>query len=234
MEGDPSFVGGLTWVLRFMSDIAFRWIPGTVQVISGTAPETGVKNIALTPITEPVTTADVLNFLQTASTPGAYDGLYRYWGVWVAIAVLISLLLTAAIIYCIVRILQVRHTEGLRYRAAAHSVAAKDVPKTQLRWNHILEQVHSDDERQWRLAILEADIMLNELLDVLGYRGETMADKMKAVERGDFKTIDLAWEAHRVRNSIAHQGSMHELNSRDARRVTGLYEQIFKEFRFIE
>ena len=79
-----------------------------------------------------------------------------------------------------------------------------------------------------------ADIMLNELLDTLGYRGETMADKMKTVEKGDFKTISMAWEAHLMRNAIAHQGLMKELNEREARRIIGLYEQVFREFRFIE
>jgi hypothetical protein len=81
---------------------------------------------------------------------------------------------------------------------------------------------------------LEADIMLNELLDLQAYRGETMADKMKQVERGDWKTIDLAWEAHKMRNAIAHQGSMQRLSEREARRVIGLYEQVFKEFKFVE
>lgn len=233
MEGE-SFVGGLQWGMYFLTDVVFRWIPGTVQVISGTAPETGERSLTLTPITEPVTTADVMGFLQTAATPGAYDQLYHNWAILVALSVLLSLLLMAAVIYCIVRLLQVRHTEELRFRAAAHSVAAKDVPRTQLRWNRIREQIASDDAQQWRLAILEADIMLNELLDVLGYKGETMADKMKNVEKGDFKTIDLAWEAHRVRNAIAHQGTMQELDAREARRIIGLYEQVFKEFNFVE
>ena len=76
--------------------------------------------------------------------------------------------------------------------------------------------------------------MLNELLDVLGYRGETMADKMKQVVRGDFNTIDLAWEAHKVRNRVAHEGAEHLLSGREARRVISLYEQVFREFKFIE
>ena len=76
--------------------------------------------------------------------------------------------------------------------------------------------------------------MLNELLDVLGYRGETMADKMKQVDPAKFNGINLAWEAHRVRNALAHQGSMQELNAREARRVIELFEAVFREFRFVE
>lgn len=233
MQGqDVGFVDGLTWAIRFASDIAFRWIPGTVQVVTGTAP--GSQPVSFgDPLTEPVTAPEVVQFLQTAS-PGAYSELYHNWSILVALSIMVSLLLIAGIIYCIIRILQVRHHEELRFRAAAHPIAARDIPRTQLRWNRIQEQVHSDSEQNWRLAILEADIMLSELLDVQGYRGETMADKMKQVERGDFKTIDLAWEAHKVRNQIAHQGSHLLLNQREARRVIGLYERVFREFKFIE
>ena len=122
----------------------------------------------------------------------------------------------------------------MKFRAAAHPVAKQDVPRTQLRWNKIVEQANSNSEQHWRLAILEADIMLNELLDLKGYKGDTMADKMKQIGRADFNTVDEAWEAHKVRNRIAHEGSAHKLNDRETRRVIALYEKVFREFKIIE
>ena len=68
--------------------------------------------------------------------------------------------------------------------------------------------------------------MLDELLTVQGYHGDTVGDKMKQVERSDFNTIDLAWDAHKVRNRIAHEGSEHDLNAREVRRVIALYPQL--------
>ena len=97
-----------------------------------------------------------------------------------------------------------------------------------------MDQMSTGTPESWRLAILEADIMLNELLDLQAYKGETMADKMKQVDRANFNTIDLAWEAHKVRNRIAHEGAEHEINAREARRVIDLYERVFKEFRIVE
>lgn len=234
MEGDPSLTGGIFWALHFLTDVAFRWVPGTVQVIAGTAPQTGDVPPPLRPITEPITVADMTHFFQNTAAAGAYDQLFNDWSILVAISTLISLLCIASIIYCTLRIFQVRRHEADRQRAAGHTIAARDVSKTQLRWNRVLEQVHSDNEQNWRLAILEADIMLNELLDVLGYRGETMADKMKQADRARFHTIDFAWEAHKVRNAIAHQGSQQLLDQREARRVVGLFERVFKEFQFVE
>ncbi len=201
MEGDPSLLGGIAWALRTISDITFRWVPATVEVVSGTAPDTGTPPPMLVPVTQPVTAGDVASFLQTAAAPGAYDQLYHNWSILVVFSILLSLLLAAGCIYCILRIFQIRHNEEQKFKASAHPVASKDVSRAQLRWNRILEQSRSDSDQAGRLAILEADIMLNELLDVLGYRGDTMADKMKQINRTHFKSIDLAWEAHLVRNA---------------------------------
>jgi hypothetical protein len=103
-----------------------------------------------------------------------------------------------------------------------------------LRWQRILEQAGSDNEHDWRLAILEADIMLNELLDMRGYKGETMAEKMKQADRADFNSIDAAWEAHKIRNDIVHRSASHSLSQRETRRVIALYERVLRGFGYIE
>ena len=232
MQGDPTVANGLGWAFHSVLDIMFRWVPATLFVVSNTSPYPNPNPIQA-PITEPVTTTDVVNFLQSSS-PETFNSVFQNWALFVAISIMLSLLLGVGCIYCAVRILQVRQTERAKHKAYAHSVAAEDIPKTQLRWNHIREQAASSDEKQWRLAILEADIMLNELLDVQGFRGETMADKLKQVNRATFHTIDLAWEAHQMRNRIAHEGTGLTLDEREARRVIGMYEQVFREFKFVE
>jgi len=82
--------------------------------------------------------------------------------------------------------------------------------------------------------VLEADIILGEMLEKMGYiKGETIGDKLKTIEQSDFNSLDQAWEAHRIRNMIAHGGSDYILTEREAKRVIGLYEQVFKEFRYV-
>lgn len=225
-----TFSGAFGNIFYFLGQVAFTWVPATVTSVTGTAPGSAPP---ITLISQPVTASDAMVFLQSAS-PGEYAAFYHYWAELVAISITLSILFAALLVYSVFRILEVRRHERMRYQAAVHPVAAHDVSRTQLRWNTIVEEAGSDDERKWRLAILEADIMLNELLDVLGYRGETMADKMKQADRSTFHSIDAAWEAHRVRNQIAHQGSAHLLSARDARRVITLYEQVFREFKIVE
>jgi len=75
--------------------------------------------------------------------------------------------------------------------------------------------------------------MLGEVLDNLSLPGETIGDKLKAVERSDFTTVDLAWEAHKIRNQIAHEGSSFLLNQRETKRILSLYQAVFEEFHII-
>ncbi|MDO8561926.1 MAG: hypothetical protein Q7S05_03810 [bacterium] len=230
MDGGISFGQALAKVFWYVGEISFKLVPGTVASITGTdVSGTGPIPAGLTPIADPVTTNSIISFLEKTSSPERYNSLVSGWGAFVSTSMVISLLLMAVIIYCSVRIRQVRHMERMKFEAAAHPVAAKDVPRTQLRWNRIMEQARSENEQSWRLAILEADIMLNELLDMKGYKGDTMADKMKQIDKADFNTIDDAWDAHKVRNRIAHDGSAHQLNDHETRRVISLYEHVFKE-----
>jgi hypothetical protein len=228
--GVDTFAGAFGNIFWFFGDVAFTWVPATFGTVTGTAPGASPP-ISL--LSQPVTATQVTSFLQSASA-AEYGTAYHYWAELVAISIVLSLLFGALVIYCAVRIIEVRRHERARFEAAVHPVAAGDVTRTQLRWNGLMEEANSDDERKWRLAILEADIMLNELLDVQGYRGETMADKMKQADPATFHSIDAAWEAHRVRNQIAHHGSAHLLTARETRHVMGLYEQVFREFKIIE
>lgn len=101
------------------------------------------------------------------------------------------------------------------------------------RWERVVAHLNSTSVNDWKFAILEADIILDELLDATGYRGETVSDKLKRVEASDFETLEFAWEAHKVRNTIAHEGSEFVISEREARRIIGLYQSVFEEFHYI-
>lgn len=100
------------------------------------------------------------------------------------------------------------------------------------RWDTIVEYMLSEHPNDWRIAILEADIILNEILTKSGYTGDTVADKLKQVEKSDFQTLENAWEAHKVRNKVVHDVDF-VLSKREAKRIVKLYQSVFEEFEFI-
>lgn len=116
---------------------------------------------------------------------------------------------------------------------AVSSDAKSTLDKQTGRWEKIVKLSESESSSDWRFAIIEADIMLDELLQNLQLPGDTMGEKLKAIEKSDFTTIENAWEAHKFRNNIAHEGNNFLVNHREISRIISLYETIFKEFEMI-
>lgn len=214
-------------LLYNLSDVGSSWVTSS----GASAPAPTALPAETFPSGIPVYVTDIPSAIRGSELLAPLAG---FWEVYVPIALFITLLLAVGIGYCIIRIFQIRKLERMAFETAAHTVRAKDTPKTTLRWQRIMDQMESGSEHNWRLAILEADIMLNELLDIQGYKGETMADKMKQVDRARFNTIDAAWEAHKFRNRVAHEGSDLKLEERDVNRIMSLYSRVFREFKVIE
>jgi hypothetical protein len=88
----------------------------------------------------------------------------------------------------------------------------------------------SQSEALWRIGIMEADNVLLEVLTEKGYQGDGVGEKLKSAS---FKTVDLAWDAHKVRNRIAHEGSDFELTEREAKRTFMLFESVLRDLKAI-
>ena len=100
-------------------------------------------------------------------------------------------------------------------------------------WGNVLTHLFSQHGSDWKLAIIEADAMLESLMDQLGFKGETLGDKLKSANQDNFPQLTMAWEVHTIRNRIAHEGLAFELSQHEAKRVIALYEQIFHGFGYI-
>ncbi|MES2214144.1 MAG: hypothetical protein V4465_02020 [Patescibacteria group bacterium] len=174
---------------------------------------------------------------------GSYDSIWGHiaaaflghvWPVVEFVAVLLTAISIVGITYVVRKTAQITQEEKAIYGMTAdvHEVDELITPPNQ-KWEKVMTHINSANSAEWKLAIIEADIMLDDLLRACGYHGDSIGDMLKAVEVSDFLTIESAWEAHKVRNRIAHDGSTFELNEREAKRVVALYEAVFKEFKVI-
>lgn len=101
------------------------------------------------------------------------------------------------------------------------------------RWQTVSTHINSTNPNDWKQAIMEADIILEDVLTKLGYQGDGVGEKLKRAEPADFGTLNEAWEAHKVRNQIAHEGSSFMLNEVEAKRTIQLYRKVFEEFYYL-
>jgi hypothetical protein len=146
--------------------------------------------------------------------------------------------------YSAVRVLEIRKREHhhLEEEIAEYAHRQKEKEKgshasankiKNEKWEMVLKNLFSESEANWKLAIIDADEMLFDLMQNIGFKGESLGDILKKVDRDDFKGLSAAWEVHIIRNRIAHEGSEFILTQREAKRVIALYEQIFRDYGFI-
>ena len=160
------------------------------------------------------------------------DSFFTFWSNFRSISYVVSALFVIGIVYCVMQIRKIRILEAERI-GAPKSVPVSVEERKNEKWQNIVELSSSENPSDWRLAILEADILLDEFVTIMGYKGENLGEKLKSIEKSDFNTLEQAWEGHKVRNAIAHTGSDFILTAREARRVIDLYKQVFEEFQYI-
>jgi hypothetical protein len=159
----------------------------------------------------------------------------RYvWPIVIALAVIVSILAIIGIVRSMLGIKKLNEEERKIYGPTPESLKADEpVSNKNERWEHAVTHLNSANASDWRLAIIEADVMLDEMLRAQGYHGESIGEMLKGIEKSDMTTLDAAWEAHKVRNQIVHSGTEYYLTEREAKRIMALYESVFKEFKVI-
>ena len=161
-------------------------------------------------------------------------GFYGRYGYFLILSSLfLSSVLVIFIAYVIFRVHGIYSKQRKSLKPVQSTEEEKEEAVKNEKWKIIEEHIESENPNDWRLAILEADIALGEILDKSGYRGEGIGEQLKSADKSDFTTIDDAWEAHKIRNSIAHEGASFMITEREAKRVIGLYKKVFEEFDYI-
>jgi hypothetical protein len=171
-------------------------------------------------------------FLRNISVESIIEFINKYWPILAKISVFISVLLIAWVVYLMVKLKETEKKDEEKYGKVIESETKESEIKNE-RWLKVLDHLESLNQAEWKTAIIEADIILSEMMVKMGYHGDTLGEKLNSVEKSDFLTIDKAWEAHKVRNIIAHEGSNYEITKREAKRIVDLYRQVFEEFKFI-
>lgn len=101
------------------------------------------------------------------------------------------------------------------------------------RWQLVGKYYNSANQSDWKLAILEADIMLYEVLSKSGFNGISIGEMLKNTDKSKLQTLDNAWSAHKIRNEIAHQGTDFVLTRTKVEEAIANYEKVFEELNFI-
>ncbi len=154
--------------------------------------------------------------------------------VWFWVTILgygVTIFAFGLIVYLTMQLFELRRRESEYYSTL---LVSKDSGKKENpRWQHVSQLMESGSASEWREAITEADILLEDALTANGFEGEGVGEKLKRIDRSDLASLEDAWEAHKVRNAIAHQGSAYALSEALAHRTMQRYENVFRELNAI-
>lgn len=154
------------------------------------------------------------------------------WSTIGTISILLSIFFLSIIIFSLVRIREIQLEEKKEIDHEIREALKREQEKSRdenPRWHYVLTLTESSNESDWRVGIMEADSMLEELLREKGISGDTVAELLEGARSNGYLHIQDAWDAHLIRNQIAHQGAQFPLSQIEARRIMKLYQNFFEE-----
>lgn len=99
-------------------------------------------------------------------------------------------------------------------------------------WDAIKAHLNENTPANRKLAIIEADKLVDHILKESGFGGEHMADRLERLAPHNLRSFDRLWRAHKVRNEIVHSMG-YEVPEREAKQALDDYEEFLKEVRIL-
>lgn len=158
------------------------------------------------------------------------------WQTLGILSAVLTILILAVIIFSIVRLveIQIYDKEEIEHEIHQASLRRKEREKnTNPKWHYILTLSESPNDSDWRVSIIEADLLMEEILRERGISGSTVGELLEGAKESGYVSIEDAWDAHLIRNQIAHEGSDFPLTQLETRRTIRLYQNFFEELNII-
>ena len=100
------------------------------------------------------------------------------------------------------------------------------------RWNKIKIRLKSGNPSQYKVAILEADAIADEILKGMGYKGENMNERLKQIKPGQIDNLEDLNRAHQTRNRIIYETDL-SIEKNQATETIEIYENFLKDMEFM-
>jgi len=130
-----------------------------------------------------------------------------------------------------------RKTDWLKYYFGQdltefRSFKALETVEFAKKWTKTKKRLEKGWESEAKLALIEADQLLDELLKRTGYKGESLGERLKQLDNNVLPNIEEVWEAHKIRNNIVHDPD-YKLSLAKANQMIEVYEKAFQHLEAI-
>ena len=100
-------------------------------------------------------------------------------------------------------------------------------------WQDIRKKMESNNETDYKVAVIEADAFIDDLISRMGYSGDNFGERLANIPTNHIVNIEGMKQAHEVRNRIIHDENF-AVSKEDAERVLGQFEELLKSYQVID
>ncbi|MDE2021187.1 MAG: hypothetical protein KGJ13_12700 [Patescibacteria group bacterium] len=144
------------------------------------------------------------------------------------IFILLDAALGLGLIYVLMKVWHYRPHFDIKHSPKGKGAVTLRSVITKERWNAILEKFSLGTPESERLAVIEADALVDSVLKAMEVPGEHLADRISNLDTEDLKSINKLWAAHRLRNDLVHTTGF-VLGPGEAKVALANYEAFLRE-----
>jgi hypothetical protein len=149
--------------------------------------------------------------------------------IWLSI--IISVIALGGIFFVLYKIFRLQRKRLVHF---VDSLIREEMPEIRAnKWDEIQKKIDSENPSDWKTAIIEADSLIDEIIKRIGYEGKDLGERLKNIESSDFDNLQNVWEAHKIRNKIAHEGDVFQFTKEEAKEILEKYKKALRELRYI-
>ncbi len=101
--------------------------------------------------------------------------------------------------------------------------------KLRAKWEKVRAKLKSKNESDYKVAIIEADNIIDDLIKRMKYAGENFGERLDNITPGQIENIEDLKKAHETRNRIIHDERF-VLTKEEAEKTMGYFEDFLKFF----
>ncbi|RJQ37544.1 hypothetical protein C4552_00725 [Candidatus Parcubacteria bacterium] len=178
---------------------------------------------------------DFFSFLYTG-----WIGTLAFW--LRLIAGILTAAMFAAVVVISMKLNIIKRMENERYRRSlgladgqampsdASAIAAPEPVSAP--WRNVEEKIQSMNPADWNMAVIQADAVFDGVLKDMQLPGSTFADRLRNLDTAKLASLNDVWEAHKLRNRIAHETDR-TLTHDEARRAVDLFAKGLREMQYL-
>ena len=138
---------------------------------------------------------------------------------------LVGLIILVAAIFCLWLF------RFIKSKFKGNELYGMDKEQIKKRWQAIEDLSKDKSEMHYKMAVLEADKLLDHVLKAMAFGGSSLGERLK-VACFKYPNLRRVWACHKIRNQLVHEAN-YRLKESEARKAITGFKSALKELRVL-